>query len=246
MSRDYYTTTEAANKLSVSADTVLKWVRAGKIESYRTPGGHARIPKESIQKLLPSDAETINRSPKAKKGFVFCWEYLSEKEDCQNCAAFMSRASRCYELLKIPHQKELLNLNCDSNCNECEYYKLTQNNELYVLLISANRDLIDSLETEAKVGAIVLKTVSTEYECAAAIDKFRPDYVIVDAALGISVTKELRQYLNNDKRFPLTRILICSRTAAENGYCDDDLFGWIKKPFTLEQLAKLIENAAKA
>ena len=59
MIKDYYTTTEAARKLAVSADTVLKWVKAGKIDSYRTPGGHARIPKEAVETLLPkSNAAT--------------------------------------------------------------------------------------------------------------------------------------------------------------------------------------------
>ena len=51
MAKDYFTTTEAANLLSVSPDTVLKWVRAGKIESYRTPGGHSRIPSEAVARL---------------------------------------------------------------------------------------------------------------------------------------------------------------------------------------------------
>ena len=46
--KDYLTTSQAAKILSVSPDAVLKWARAGKIEAYRTPGGHFRIPKSAL------------------------------------------------------------------------------------------------------------------------------------------------------------------------------------------------------
>ncbi|WP_457826562.1 MerR family transcriptional regulator, partial [Staphylococcus aureus] len=46
--KDYLTTSQAARLLAVSPDTVLKWVRAGKVKSYRTLGGHFRIPLSEI------------------------------------------------------------------------------------------------------------------------------------------------------------------------------------------------------
>ncbi|MFZ0976437.1 MAG: helix-turn-helix domain-containing protein [Solirubrobacteraceae bacterium] len=35
---------EAANAIGISADTLRRWNRAGKIQSYRTDRGHRRIP----------------------------------------------------------------------------------------------------------------------------------------------------------------------------------------------------------
>jgi len=253
MVQDYYTTTEAAKLLSVSADTVLKWVRADKIESYKTPGGHARIPKEAIERLLLDmknvDEEISNETETREQFFRFCWDLFSKdgriKEECLNCKAYLTRASRCFEMLKIPKQLEMLNLKCNLECSECEYYKLTQRKELYILLISASKDLVETLEKEVKDSHLVLKCVSTEYECAASIDKFRPDFIIVDSALGSTVTRELIQSLANDKRIPITRTVVCSRTAKVDDYCDSEIFGWIKKPFTLRQVEEFIENAAK-
>ena len=46
--KDYLTTTQAAKLLSVTPDTVLKWVKAGKVKSYRTLGGHFRIPLSEL------------------------------------------------------------------------------------------------------------------------------------------------------------------------------------------------------
>ena len=82
MVKDYYTTSEAARLLSVSADTVLKWVKADKIDSYRTPGGHARIPKAAVDAIkftldntkkkevpvsVTAEAEVVSVSPTAAK-----------------------------------------------------------------------------------------------------------------------------------------------------------------------------------
>lgn len=45
---DAYTTHQAAKLLGVSLPTVVNWVKSGKLDAYRTPGGHRRIPAESI------------------------------------------------------------------------------------------------------------------------------------------------------------------------------------------------------
>ena len=43
-----YTTHQAAKLLGVSLPTVVNWIKAGRLEAYRTPGGHRRRPAESI------------------------------------------------------------------------------------------------------------------------------------------------------------------------------------------------------
>jgi len=50
----FYTTGEIAKILNCSRVTVFQWIHSGKISAIRTLGGHYRIPKESIEKLLPS------------------------------------------------------------------------------------------------------------------------------------------------------------------------------------------------
>ena len=49
------TTAKAADLLGVAVSTVQKWVELGKLESWKTPGGHRRIPLASILGVLHPD-----------------------------------------------------------------------------------------------------------------------------------------------------------------------------------------------
>ena len=50
------TTTRAADLLGVAVSTVQKWVELGKLESWKTPGGHRRIALASIRNILYPDS----------------------------------------------------------------------------------------------------------------------------------------------------------------------------------------------
>lgn len=52
---EYMTAGQAARILGVSTDTVGRYLEAGVIEGHRTPGGHAR--------LLRSSVEAVRRHP---------------------------------------------------------------------------------------------------------------------------------------------------------------------------------------
>ena len=47
-----YTTGEVANLIHIHQTTVIDWVDKGLLPSYKTPGGHRRISKESLLKFL--------------------------------------------------------------------------------------------------------------------------------------------------------------------------------------------------
>ena len=68
--RDYLTTTQAAEMLSVSPDTVLKWVKAGKLRAHRTLGGHFRIPFQELQQLAQTSARPAHLQPTEAKFVV--------------------------------------------------------------------------------------------------------------------------------------------------------------------------------
>jgi excisionase family DNA binding protein len=52
------TTKQAAQMLGVAVSTVQKWVELGKLASWKTPGGHRRIPLASIQSVLQDSVAT--------------------------------------------------------------------------------------------------------------------------------------------------------------------------------------------
>ena len=57
MEKEYYTTGEVARKFGVSAFTVWYWIQKGKIKAIKTPGGHFRIHREEVERLLRGSTE---------------------------------------------------------------------------------------------------------------------------------------------------------------------------------------------
>lgn len=48
----YCTTREAAARLNVSVGTVQAWVECGRLEAWKTVGGHRRVLRDSVEQLL--------------------------------------------------------------------------------------------------------------------------------------------------------------------------------------------------
>lgn len=243
--KEYLTTSEAARLLKVSPDTVLKWVKAGKVKSYRTLGGHFRIPVSELD--LPADDIRQPAIPASlPQDHFYCWEYLAGggeiKEECKDCITYRSRAQRCYELKDMPGEFGCLNLLCDTECNDCEYYKVVNGQGISILVVSDSAKIINNLGTAGERNGFQIKFAANEYEAAMIIQSFRPDYIVVDCSLGKSRTQSMCRNLFSDIRLPVVRIILSSKTRRIRDYCDREVFGWIKKPFTLEQLKQCIRG----
>ena len=136
--KNHLTTTQAAQLLSVSPDTVLKWARAGKIESHRTIGGHFRIPRVALERynaqLRADQSQTLPIAQPA--AHQYCWEFMAEGEavhpDCLECLTYRSRSMRCYELRDLPDGFGCLRVHCESTCDDCEYYRLVSGQAINV------------------------------------------------------------------------------------------------------------------
>lgn len=250
--KDYFTTTEAARLLAVAPDTVLKWVKAGKVKSYRTLGGHFRIPATELDGLATTaraprlTTETEGVQPVRHQ---YCWEYLAAggdiKSECRECITFKSRASRCYELKDLPGGLGCFNLMCDTVCEECEYFKLVSGQGLNILVLSERESVISGFDRRQRYAGLRIRIVTSEYEAASMIQQFRPDYVVVDCSYGKKRTATICNSLFGDIRIPVARIILASRTRRIQDYCDKEVFGWIRKPFAVEQLRQLIQGVPK-
>lgn len=51
-SKQVFTTGEIADLLHIHQTTVIDWAKKGIVKSYRTPGGHRRIQRESLMHFL--------------------------------------------------------------------------------------------------------------------------------------------------------------------------------------------------
>lgn len=249
--KDFLTTSEAAKLLSVSPDTVLKWVRAGKVSSYRTLGGHFRIPVSELDIPNASEKPAVGKpAPDAGPAVhQYCWEYLAGGGEistkCRDCITFRSRARRCYELKDLPGGFGCLNLMCDTNCSECDYYKLVHGQRPKILIVSQNKRLIKDDDDSHWSGRFDVRFVGNEYDAAVMIQEFRPDYVVVDCSFGQQKTTAICGHLFNDIRIPVVRIILSSKTREIEDYCDRDVFAWLQRPFTISQLSACIEGISR-
>jgi len=249
--KEFLTTSQAARLLSVSPDTVLKWVKAGKLTANRTLGGHFRIPASELQIF---NGEEDNKSTHANhnhlpNSYQYCWEFLAAggpiKKECKDCITFRSRASRCYELKDVPGGLGCLNLMCDTECTHCEYYKVVNGQKLNILVLSDNKNIVQDLDSLDETGIFQIRSCEDEYSAAVKIQEYRPDYIIVDCAFGKRRTGFICNSLFNDIRIPVVRIILSSKSKNIRDYCDKEVFGWIRKPFNIEQLNNCIRGVPK-
>ena len=63
---EFVTTREAATSLSVSLRTVQLWVESGVLTAWKTAGGHRRIPRTAINKLLHQQQAELNNEESSK------------------------------------------------------------------------------------------------------------------------------------------------------------------------------------
>ena len=54
---------DAARMISVSYPTLKQWIYKGKIQSVMTPGGHHRIPRSEVDRLV-----AVARGPRRRRG----------------------------------------------------------------------------------------------------------------------------------------------------------------------------------
>jgi excisionase family DNA binding protein len=95
--RRYYTTHEVAGLLGVSLPTVVNWVKSGRLDAHRTPGGHRRIPPEALVRFAktyeyPVPDEVLERARRTRTVLVVDAErdfaemvsdYLVIKAECE-------------------------------------------------------------------------------------------------------------------------------------------------------------------
>jgi molybdopterin-binding protein len=51
---------QAAEKLGMSYPALKHWILAGRIKTIKTPGGHHRVPVESLAKFMPSSRVLVD------------------------------------------------------------------------------------------------------------------------------------------------------------------------------------------
>lgn len=245
--KDHLTTGQVARLCSVTPDTVLKWIRAGRLPARRTPGGHHRIPKSAVDPVL-----TFQRSSsaprEAARGIQFCWEFNSQDgkiaSDCKKCIVYRSRTRRCYEISDLPVEAGHARRFCQSSCAECDYYQVVRDQAPNVLVVTDQGEVRDSLRVESESADYNLKITDCEYRCSMEIEEFRPDYVVIDCSLGSARSRDFARLLHEDNRIPFVKVILVGNGRKLPDKCDKLVFALVERQFTGETLSELIIGEA--
>lgn len=252
-SNRFLTTGQAAELCSVTPDTVLKWIRSGRLPAARTAGGHHRIERSALKPFIPEPlipGGSIANSPNlpvestpASRSFQFCWEFKSRGkilEVCTKCATFIMRAQRCYEVARLVPGGEGDRVLCEGKCEECDYFREVHGQRTNVLVITDDSNLTGGLITGAVAAPFNLQIVDCEYTCSAVINHFRPDFAFVDCRLGPEASGDICCHLLGDPRVPFVRVILAGQDAELPADCRTGLLARISRPFGVEDISRCI------
>lgn len=207
-------TGQAARLCSVKPDTVLKWIKSGRLPATRTVGGHYRVEKAVLRNLTHGAAETPAEAP-PPPGVVGrplrCWEYLSDhgeiREGCTKCVVYRVRAAWCFEMTGFEgdtgHAKQF----CGTSCEDCAYYQRTTSRSVKALIVTCDDSLIQTLRSDPTPG-VSLRFARNAYETSAMVGEFRPIFVIVDEEMVLAGEPGLLDCLSCDRRVAGLRIVL--------------------------------------
>ena len=240
----FLSTGEVAARLSVQPDTVLKWIRRGRLKARKTEGGHNRIDPAELERFLAPTPPSLP-GPEPPRP-LRCFEYFGEngalRDSCPLCVVYQSRAPRCFEAQRWLSEKGL-ERTCPGLCESCSFFRRAHRLAERVLVVSADTNLRESLENRV-CDDLILRFASGAYKASTIVGAFLPGVVVVDQDLPAEEWKELIGALEDDERIPWVRVVVAVNHA---GSVDQfphkqPVSEWLVKPFTLEDLVRTLAS----
>jgi excisionase family DNA binding protein len=239
------TTGDVARRCSVKPDTVLKWIKKGRLPATLTIGGHYRVDENDLAPLMACapapDAHGASKPPLLSSP-LRCWEFMSEgmRENCKTCVAYRVRANWCFRLAGVlksaGHSKQF----CTGSCPECPYYRRVHGLPTNVLVVTRDERLIQDL-ARRESSQVAFRFARSAYDASAVVSVFRPAYAVVDQNLLENGEPGLLDALRSDARSPGVRVLLAVRRGVVHGRPPKmAIAGTIEEPFTAEDIAALV------
>jgi excisionase family DNA binding protein len=241
------TTGQAARHCSVKPDTVLKWIKKGRLRATRTIGGHYRVDERDLAPLLgESDLEEQKgKSAPCSQQPLRCWEFLSDglRSECKNCIAYRVHAVWCFHLIKLTHAAGHGKRFCTGSCLDCPYYRRTHAQPTNVLILTRDEALIQYIAKKNN-ESIACRYARTGYDASAIISVFRPALVIVDERILQDGESGLVDALASDPRTRGARILLGVRDGNPVPSCASEaIAGTIREPFCSQDILTWAERS---
>ncbi len=245
--RDQLTTGQAAILCSVTRNTIFKWIQSGYLSARRTAGGHHRIDRKDLDRLMtisPAPISADGERTSERSPYRYCWEYNGNgktQEACLDCAVYRLRALRCYEVAKLVPGAHHAKIFCDQNCENCDYFKEMHGKTANVLVVTKDQALAGDLLAHADEAKFNLEITDCEYNCSTIVNHFKPDFVIIDCNMGREASRNMSRRIMEDPRIPYVRVILAGNKADFPQECDREVFARMTRPFGIASIAECID-----
>lgn len=247
MSTSSLTTGKAAQLCSVKPDTVLKWIKKGRLPAIRTVGGHYRVEERDVLQALTQGH--VSDEPR-EESFALCgrpmrcWEYMNQGPgtECKECLVYKVHATYCFRLVQqlrgTGHDARF----CGTSCQECPYYRRVHGLPTNVLVITRDENLIRDLAAKEN-DEIAFRFARRGYDASAIIEVFRPAYVIFDQVVLDSLGVTLLEALASDSRTKGVRILVAVRKGGMSFRVRGcSIYATVQEPFQADEIVAVINR----
>ena len=250
--KQWLTTGGAAGLCCVKRDTVLKWIRRGRLQAARTIGGHYRIERQNLWEFLPENSREIRVSSAGvapTPRLLRCWEYHAAhrevRAECRSCVAFEVGASRCFRLRSIAADCGRSFCTGPQSCEDCSYYRRVMKLPTRVLIVCAEPECKRRVSEQTEKN-LEIRVVDNGYEASAALSGFGPGYVVLDTELQDGPASALLKNLARDNRLHGPKVVLATAASALNRKHVLDqheiVVARISKPIEIPRLLALIEH----
>lgn len=131
MMKYYFTTNDIAQMCNVTRQTVINWIKTGKLKANLTPGGHRRVLRDDLVAFFEQNGMEVSiiqdYEEKHRRKVPYCWEYFAtgfasrgSRHECHRCPVNLSRAKRCYTLARLMRKVDNF---CHTDCDRCGFYQ---------------------------------------------------------------------------------------------------------------------------
>jgi excisionase family DNA binding protein len=243
---EWLTTGEAARLCSVERDTVLKWIKRGRIPAARTAGGHYRISSQDLERLLAPLSWRRSAGTGQLVRSLRCWEYLAVagkiRDECRGCLAFQVGAAWCFRLRQ--REREAGFFCCGpKSCEQCPYYRRIAGLPTRVLAVTEDEQLRRDL---ASAGPSLSVTFARNaYEAARAVPEVWPALVVLDGEIGRAGSLDLLESLLSDRAAVGLRVIYAvagetGRAVAERLRRRGEAVAVLRKPFGVSAIQEIL------
>jgi len=219
------TTGQAAKLCAVTPDTVLKWIKKGRLAATRTAGGHYRVALPDLEPFMagfgqkgtaleiraPLSPNPSQDGTKEDHEEIPCWEFLSDngevREACRQCVVYRVKATRCFLMAGLETDVGHAHQFCEGSCEDCVYYRRIQGMNTQVLFISADEELVNRVEWFGD-DSVTLRFARNGYEASTLIQDFRPEIAIIDMEGLPDQGFGLLDSIAADGRIPHVRVIL--------------------------------------